>query len=300
MRAQATGANEHRLPNADLVSAKANAHRAIHSILWILVLHRSRGGPLGEAKFVAYAAAAASVSTALPIPPVTWDYDIDRESYRPHTNLMSKPIIRRIPLFVGIMLLGFCVRSTSAHANAPVKSIHNTNRADISREQMACIEKKMEELGYCEGCQLLGNNSLVCSYSEARYHGRETLSSRVGNEFAAAMNACAPAASRPPKPVPAVTVDCVARTPLSDLGYLSGHKTRYCFSEGYDSYDPVHNVCTRNCAVNGDEIRLPLNKTDYLSGHKTRYCRAAGYAGYRPASGGDKYPIVGYCYKLRR
>ena len=204
---------------------------------------------------------------------------------------------RRIVILLAI-LCGVGTISTLGYADSRVRTVHNTNRTDMSPVQMACIKRKMEVLGFCDSCQVVGANSLVCDYDEARYHSSETLTSRVANKFAEAVDACAPRRTLP-RPGYVITMDCVARKPLGELGYLSGHKTRYCFSEGYDSYDPVRDVCTRNCAANGNEIRLPLKKTDYLSGHKTRYCIGKGFAGYRPASGGDKDPIYGYCYKAR-
>jgi len=88
--------------------------------------------------------------------------------------------------------------------------------------------------------------------------------------------------------------NCIPRHNLNALGYDSGHKTRYCISEGYDGYKPKTNICIRDCNVK--QIRQPLKNTKYSGGHKTKHCIKKGFSGYQPISGGDKYPW-GYCTK---
>ena len=89
-----------------------------------------------------------------------------------------------------IILFGIFFVSVSINADQTVKTVHNTNRQNVTKEQLRCLEEEMERLEYCESCRPLGHNSLVCWYIESKYHGDETLHSRVSNEFAAAVNYC--------------------------------------------------------------------------------------------------------------
>lgn len=85
---------------------------------------------------------------------------------------------------------------------------------------------------------------------------------------------------------------CYATKHLKDLGYRSGHKTRYCQNRGYDTNEGW--ICVRDCLKSC--IRADIKKLGWIKDSKTKFCVNLGYDGVHGAAGSE-YQEGGYCYK---
>jgi hypothetical protein len=91
---------------------------------------------------------------------------------------------------------------------------------------------------------------------------------------------------------------CIPQRGINQTGYSNGHKTRWCQSQGFDTYDPTtertygQGTCVRSCP-DPYCVKVPVRQLGYTQGNKSDFCKRLGFESQRdPAGKGDS----GYCY----